>query len=293
MSLLLFVYTLLLIVASCSVLALQSFDSTRSSSLLVGTEWKLQLDIGLEPGTWMPKRYPGWAESGARLGLQVAVQFTNAPSTTAESLVGPLTDTYQLKVTSPPATFVSVDGQQTVEFEWVGGWCIQRPQSDIRNTEGGLVKPEGLLRFWLDCSSGAKRQDVQVLPGTRIFFTTGVWDDPVTLEKQEKEYNKLVMEVDELVQETKSNKAKAKDQNILQNFQTFRQMVGDSKKFDGLTRLRDAYYRALPPLTSPKSANGVIMAPNGSLVIKGNKDWLAGEEFLILGTFTTATADDE
>ncbi|KAL3904833.1 MAG: hypothetical protein SGARI_004740, partial [Bacillariaceae sp.] len=100
--------------------ALQSNDlsrSTRSESLLAAdTEWKLTLDVGLQPGTWMPKRYPGWAESGARLGLDVQVKFTSMPAPTAESLVGPLTETYQILVTSPPCTFVSLEGQQTAEF---------------------------------------------------------------------------------------------------------------------------------------------------------------------------------
>lgn len=271
--------------------ALQSPDVSRAASLaspLVDTEWKLQLDIGLEPGTWMSKRYPGWAESGARLGLSVSVQFTKARSTTSESLVGPLTETYQLKVTSPPVTFVSVHGQQTVDFNWIGGWCIQRPEANVRNAQGSLVKPEGLLRFWLDCQSGAKRQDVEIPPGTRIFFTTGVWDDPLAVKTQEQEYETVLKEVEELVEQAKKKKEQAKDQNVFQYLATFRDLVGFSQKYDSLTARRDAYERALPPLSSPKAGNGVIVAPNGSLVIKGNSDWMPGEEFLILGTFTTA-----
>jgi hypothetical protein len=272
---------------------LQSSDFSRASNsfappLLVDTEWKLQLDIGLEPGTWMPKRYPGWAESGARLGLSVSIQFAKAQSTTAESLVGPLMETYQLIVTSPQATFVSVDGQQTVDFNWIGGWCIQRPEATVRNAQGSLVKPEGLLRFWLDCQSGAKRQDVEIPPGTRIFFTTGLWESPSVVKTQEKEYETLLKEIKELAEQAKKKKEQAKDQNILQYLGTLRDLVGFSQQYDILTARRDAYERALPPLNSPKAENGVIMAPNGSLVIKGNSDWMPGEEFLILGTFTTA-----
>lgn len=278
-----------------SISALQSSDFTRrtsSSSLLAGTEWKLQLDVGLQPGTWMPKRFPGWAESGARLGLGVQVEFSNTPSATAENLVGPLTETYQLKVTSPPSTFVSAEGQQTATFT-TGGWCIQRPTANVRNAAGDQVKPEGLLRFWLDCPTGAKRQDVEILPRTRIFFTTGVWDDPTSVKQQEEEYQKSLKELEQLINKTKENKAKTKDQNLLQQFNTFREMVSDSREYDKLKAKCEELGRILPPLGSPQASNnGAIMAPNGSLVIKGNQkspDWIPTTEYLILGTFTTAT----
>ena len=144
------------------------------SSLITNTKWKLSLDVGLQPGTWMPKRYPGWAESGARLGLDVAVEFTETPFTSSEPLVGEKESTFQLKVCSTESVFVSERGQQSVTF-LDGGWCIQRPTNDVRNAGGTLVKPEGLLKFWLDCPTGAKKKDVEIRPNTRIFFTTGLF----------------------------------------------------------------------------------------------------------------------
>ena len=41
-----------------------------------GTQWKVTLSVGREPGTWMPK---DWAESGARLSLPLTVKFTEEP----------------------------------------------------------------------------------------------------------------------------------------------------------------------------------------------------------------------
>ena len=38
----------------------------------MGTRWKLTLDIGREPGTWMP---PSWGSSGRRILLPIAVQL--------------------------------------------------------------------------------------------------------------------------------------------------------------------------------------------------------------------------
>lgn len=38
----------------------------------MGTRWRLTLDIGREPGTWMP---PSWGASGRRLLLPIAVEL--------------------------------------------------------------------------------------------------------------------------------------------------------------------------------------------------------------------------
>jgi len=270
--------------------------NARSSSSLVDTQWDLKLDVGLQPGTWMPKRFPGWAESGARLGLgDIKVQFTNIPSKQGETLLGPLAETYQLDLVSPICTFVGRNGVQQVEFAPTGGWCIQRPTGNVRNAAGSTVKPEGLLRFWLDCKSGAKRQDVEIFPNTRIFCTTGVWDDPEGLKAQKEEYERVVQELDEIQEKTRQKKKEGKDQNVLEYLTTFGKMVGDAKRYDNLKDTYEALRRSIPPSNSPKQSSkgkGVLIAPNGSLVIKGNTtpDWMPGTEYLILGTFAVAAA---
>ena len=124
-----------------------SKGSDRNKSLLTNTQWQLNLDIGLQPGTWMPKRFPGWAESGARLGLDVQAEFSDRPSQTRESLVGPKGSTFELDVLSSESTFVSERGQETVQFT-TGGWCIQRPTANVRNAGGSLVKPGALRKKW-------------------------------------------------------------------------------------------------------------------------------------------------
>jgi hypothetical protein len=262
-------------------------------SLLTNTRWKLRLDVGLQPGTWMPKRFPGWAESGARLGLEVQVEFNDKPSSIREALVGPKDDTYQLLVTSPQSTFVSERGEEQVEFT-IGGWCLQRPTSPIQSAGGVLVKPEGLLRFWLDCPSGAKRRDVEISPGTRIFFTTGVWDDPGAVRVKDAEYRKVLDQLQEVADKTREAREKSQDQNILQNLLTFRQLVGNSKEFEVLKDYKNLYEQELPPAGAVVASNGLQMAPTGSLVIKGNEtpDWLPGSEYLILGTFSISAVVD-
>ena len=143
--------------------------STGYTSTLLGTSWRLKLDVGLEPGSWMPKKIDGWGASGARLLVDALVDFEASPAGESEELVGPLDQT-RLLTARGGSKIVTFEGEQEVSFE-SGGWCVQRPL---------LSKPaeqEGLLRFWLDCPSGCAKNDVSVPRGERIFFSTGAWDD--------------------------------------------------------------------------------------------------------------------
>ena len=151
------------------MLATLSTCSTGYTSTLLGTSWRLKLDVGLEPGSWMPKKIDGWGASGARLLVDALVDFEASPAGEGEELVGPLDQT-RLLTARGGSKIVTFEGEQEVSFE-SGGWCVQRPL---------LSKPaeqEGLLRFWLDCPSGCAKNDVSVPPGERLFFSTGVWDD--------------------------------------------------------------------------------------------------------------------
>lgn len=268
-------------------------SSLSAPSPLVNTKWNLRLDVGLQPGTWMSKRFPGWAESGTRLPLNVDVEFTKQVSAQRVSLVGRKDETFVLAV-SGTSTFVSELGQQEVTFT-DGGWCIQRPTANIRNAEGSMVKPEGLLNFWLDCKSGAKKRDAEVFPNTRIFFTTGVWDDPAGLKKMQSEYEAVLKDLDGLVDATRKIREDNNDDNnegginnVVNRLRDFGTLVDNSKDFDQLQGKKAAMEKAAPPLGASESGNGVKIAPTGSLVIKGIKipDWLPGSEYLILGTFS-------
>ena len=257
-------------------------------SNLVHTDWKLSLNVGLEPGTWMPKRFPGWAESGARLGLDVSVHFDSAPIQERESLLGNA-PTMAVRVTSDESIFVSERGQDRVQFT-NGGWSIQRPNGNIRNAAGDAVRPEGLLRFWLDCPTGAQRRDLEIRPNTRIFFSTGVWDGATMQDSQEMkdEYDQVVSDMQEIAR-TRLARAELKEQSWWNEFMGISKMSEDAKKFDRLKERKQTLERSIPPPSATKAPNGVQIAPTGSLVIKGNgiPDWLPGSEYLILGTFST------
>lgn len=279
-------------------------------SRLTDTRWRVRLDVGLQPGTWMPKRYPGWAESGARLVVDAEIEFTDdllPQNLRGEPLVGPKEETGILRVNHlgkssterkkstdkdqpyNPSTFVSEKGTQTVTFT-SGGWCIRRPTADVKNAEGEKVQPGGILGFWLDCESGATRRDVEIFPNTRIFFTTGVWDDPAGLEALEDEYKEAVADLISIEERTRAARASAESKNWFDQLKDIQTMFSDAGEYDKLKLRKERLERQSPPKSAPESKNGVKMAPNGSLVIKGNPnapEWMPTTEYLILGTFST------
>jgi hypothetical protein len=274
----------------CAVVALSP------ASLISNTKWKLRLDVGLQPGTWMPKRFPGWGASGARLPVDVDIEFLTRPSPRRESLVGPKAETFVLQVSGDaPSTVVSERGQEEVVFA-DGGWCVQRPTAAVRNAEGGTVAPPGLLRFWLDCPSGARKRDAEIFPGTRIYFTTGVWDAPEEVEERRAEYEGVVERLQGVVDATREIRREEEEGGeggLLGRLGDFRTLVDNSKDFDRLAARKEALEQASPPRGSAEAANGVKIAPTGSLVVKGNNfpDWFPGSEYLILGTFSTKALD--
>jgi len=113
------------------------------------------------------------------------------------------------------------------------------------------------------------------------------------VQKGEVEYQKSLSELEALIQKTKENKDNVKDGNLLEQFGTFAEMFGDSRKYDALKAKCLQLGQQLPPESSPKAYNGCLVAPNGSLVIKGNDspDWMPTSEYLIFGTFSTAAVD--
>lgn len=151
---------------SITLALLSSAARVACLSTLIGSRWQVKLDIGLEPGSYFHRT--GWGSSGGRLPITALVDFEETASTHAEELVGPLRGTRVLTARSG-GKFVSMEGEQTVTFE-SGGWCVQRAVFSTPSSPG-------LLRFWLDCKSGATKGDLVIEPGERIFFSTTTWDD--------------------------------------------------------------------------------------------------------------------
>ena len=135
-----------------------------SEKELVGTYWKIALDIGREPGTWMPS---DWGVSGQRLMLQLQIQFR---------------DDY---VVGSRESFLGDRGGSlvhVVQNDGVVGPTLSQSGKHVRFKDGAwtISRGEGpagtdLLRFYIELEEKVERGDVYC-PAGKIFLTCGYFD---------------------------------------------------------------------------------------------------------------------
>lgn len=134
-----------------------------SDKALDMTYWKIALDIGREPGTWMPA---DWGVSGQRLNLQLEIQFRGEYVVDREDFLG---DRGGKRVHVIQNDGVFGPGLETsakhVRFG-DGAWTISRGEG-----------PAGtdLLRFYVELEERVDRGDVYC-PAGRIYLTCGYFD---------------------------------------------------------------------------------------------------------------------
>ena len=248
--------------------------STGYTSTLLGTPWRLKLDVGLEPGSWMPRKIDGWGASGARVLVDAVVEFDAAPAGESEELVGPLDQTRTLTVRGG-GTIVTFEGEQEVTFR-SGGWCVQRPLLS-KSTE-----QEGLLRFWIDCPSGCAKNDVSVPPGERLFFSTGVWDDADGVRTLRAKATATAAQLGALESEAETvpGGASAESDDLLDRIPVFGPMRRKFLRIEQMATLRRtrAYHESWPGLDEERVA---LIADKGSLSLKQERP----RGYIFLGKF--------
>lgn len=131
-------------------------------------EWRIQVNIGREEGTYMPE---SWAASGARLFFPMDIMVTSDYKTEKDSeydFMGG--NSMRLDVLEDPS-FVNSQGEQFIGIREQGAWKLQMPRGTAAT-----------LRFWIDVEQadelslgvGALRNDV-TLPAERIYFMSKCW----------------------------------------------------------------------------------------------------------------------
>lgn len=142
--------------------------NTRDEALLDGSKWKLSLDIGREPGTWMPN---DWGISGERLKLDFECEFTGNQLYEREDFLGSMGDAKVLQVMdrklvlSPSIT----EGSREIAVK-NGGWRVAKGRG-----------PNGsdILRFYIEIDEEIKRKsdnsDVYC-PAGRIYLSCGFFN---------------------------------------------------------------------------------------------------------------------
>ena len=241
----------------------------------MGGTWRLSLNVGREPGTYMPE---DWAASGARLAFPVDVEFTTAASTqfAFEELLGAADGTCRLRVLGP-GKFIGSSGEVSVECKH-GAW---------RATPTG-AGGESHLRFFLDFPEDATRNDV-VLPAGRLFFTTGCWQ-ATELELAEQALKELEEAISELDTSWAATREEGEKANVLRKAAIFREGVTLSEKRQMLVAQLRAVASSMPgPSGTVDGPPGLKVGKVGGLSVKRKRG--LGEAYFMLGTFSMASIE--
>jgi hypothetical protein len=135
----------------------------KNEALLEGTSWKLSLDIGREPGTWMPK---DWGVSGERLKLNLELEFTDDQLYDREEFLGGIGDARILHVKGNELTLAPslTEGSRKIRV-LDGGWRVAKGQGPMGTD---------LVRFYIETEDiiTRKGKDISLRPG-RIYCNAG------------------------------------------------------------------------------------------------------------------------
>ena len=258
-----------------------------SSSPWSPAEWRLLLNLGREPDTYMPAE---WGASGARLALPVEVLVESETIDVGKErsfLTG--NKCYCLSVLEDP-TFVGPSGEETVRLGDTGGWKIASRRT-------GRPGDAGVLRFWLDLVDRAVRNDVSIDAGERLYCTANCWRES-ELEAGRRRIQPLVQKYQEAQERIdqrlphETGDRRLDGTNPVETVKAYADMaVLVKNRDDRLQELRDAE-RKLPspqlelskPGRWPGTTELVVLAP-GKVVVQ-RRNAFGVEEFYIVGSWT-------
>ena len=281
-----------------------------NNNILESAQCKIRLVVGRVPGTAMP---PEWAASGAKLVLDLDVEFTNAPCAEYEmnqerilqgSSVSGSTpsnsntnakNNYKAVVPLTEPTFISTQGTEVVPVT-SGAYS-----SRLEQNESQLYS----CRFFLDFPDGAIRNDV-VLPSERIYFLTQYWRlTAARMNQARQQKDTAVQQVQALTTELNGLEEAAITifQKVLQLRRTTilveqrRALQKQITRDDQLYPIRDGTEESAattlnagspaPPLELIAGPSGTLFPKQGMLAVKRYRGTLqTQEQYHWIGTFT-------
>ena len=154
----------------------------RDEALLDSTSWKLSLDIGREPGTWMPK---DWGVSGSRLKLDFEFEFSDKQLYEREDFLGGIGDA---KIVSVKDSIIVLSPSLTENRREIpvknGGWRVSRGKGPMGSD---------LLRFYIEIDEEVSRKNGDVYcPAGRIYCSCGFFNMDRPSNGEKARYKKIL-----------------------------------------------------------------------------------------------------
>lgn len=255
------------------------------------SEWKIHLNFGRETDT--PHDVEGgseaaeWGASGARLALTVPVCITaERSSTTSEAFLGNRCD--QLQVLNA-ASFISLKGEQHVNFAHAGAWRLNTRQTRSSGDANAV-------RIMLELQDAIQRNDIVVQP-QRLYLVANAWRENELEAGQQR--MKFIQQSYEQAQEMvdislshESGDRRLDGTNLLDTAAASIDMANLVKRRDDrLFELRQAQM-TLPhkdlsnPGKWPGSDEGLVIQ-QGVIAIKHRGGFFGSDELAVVGRWTT------
>lgn len=299
-----------------------------SNEPLSDTLWRLRLDLGREPNTWMPEE---WGKSGSRLGLAVDIGFSHelpsseilqgrdklpsqaplAPSSGLEGflegvlpkptrradrnerdLLGSPACWRKLKILGPASMMTLDRGKVEVPVK-AGAYSIREETS---NGSIGQMTTK-ILRFYLDFPEGARKGDVSLPVGERVYFATPIYTAGSFGESQlRRQQEELRAEFDTLSESLQSSVYNRNEESGEVTGLNPLEAMMNAGKIQRLQRLRDEVRRAmaqLPPEETLSRAAGEagergVLVANDGICTRLAKESSFSREYHILGKWSLA-----
>jgi len=164
--------------------------------LMDDTRWRVNLNIGREPGTWMPQ---DWGVSGERLYLNLELEFSNEQLYEREEFLNGISGTKVLKAVHNEAYLSPTlkEGGRQVRVK-NGGWRVAPGEGPVGTT---------VLRFYVELEEQTQHNGSDVYaPAGRIYCTCGYFpmkdhEAASVKESLSKEHDSLVQKYNRLAQE--------------------------------------------------------------------------------------------
>lgn len=255
-------------------------NSKDDYDLLVGTDWRILLNAGREPGTWMPKT---WGVSGERLLINLEVIFEDEQLYEREEFLGSVGEARVLKVLNKELTLgPSVrEGSRAYKVR-DGGWRIAK---------GAGPMGTDLLRFYVECGEEIRHKGGDVyVPAGRIYGTCGYFpmNHPRSWLKAD-----LERQLDELMEKAQEKNEEMEKQGpfSFKRMALYRELVQMTIDTQSIrNRLKEAKVRDPDmSLLRLSKARDVGLTREGGICCKVRKG--VGYEYHILGRFNINSSD--
>lgn len=246
---------------------------------LIGSHWKIQMNVGREKGTWMPNT---WGASGDRLLLNLELRLDSDPMPTRDALYGDAQKFSTAAIVNGDVTLGPSrgEGSRLISVRPRGGWRVARGEGP-----GG----SDVLRLYLDVDEDVRHRGGDVyVPRGRVYLTCGFHE----LRHRGKEKVSLMEQAEAL--EDRYNRAVAKSHR--EGLFSLDKIKYEREKWlcvEEQTQVRRKYslMKTVEPnlsdLRPMRSNPDIALTKEGSICI-GVKKTL-GHEYHILGRFALAS----